>query len=512
MKKLLYFLMILATTNLTAMHSEKLPDTLPKQLTELSRDPHPKEEDVQALSEQANEIFENLMLWKRQYNLLDELFHLIIDSTTKKERKKINKAKRKCFSHYRNFSSKLKDLRIAEMDIISRDPIGAEIDAVQKLIRALNLPPTFSTVKKVRIVDATSYISGLFLDKEWKDHYLSTLNSDSPDIDIEETFSDFVEDRRKVTFSDPVLKSTILSHMIHGSENHVYRNLMISCIARNTARHPLSYRYPYYVDGQIIQNKSENFGIVRDNRSHVTCNNVIGLDTCSDERTHNKTLFQSAYSQIGYETDCFHYVDDQESIFFHEVGHAIDISPNRSFIMDICDYPTFYAASSFLDLDITDLESKATFFNFPVLFTKSNYEALNQTKICFTSPKEIWQLFGIYMLLDGSYKNILYINKMSDFALKTSLGKPIRMDHLGKAWKDLQQYLLELRDKGRVAVKYRLPLEAYAALMDVCGFNLCGYVLKLMHPYGLYSVLHNEYRLNHRTNRFNSREQPRQSH
>lgn len=97
------------------------------------------------------------------------------------------------------------------------------------------------------------------------------------------------------------------------------------------------------------------------------------------------------------------------------------------------------------------------------------------SKFLFKSgtPGEIWQIFGLaYIKVKG--KSILYINKLSDFALSASLGIPIRFDHFGmenreEALKPFSNYLT-INGPNR---------EVWDALLRVYGSSLKEYESRL---------------------------------
>ena len=84
---------------------------------------------------------------------------------------------------------------------------------------------------------------------------------------------------------------------------------------------------------------------------------------------------------------------------------------------------------------------------------------------------------------------------MSDFALSLSKNTPIRMDHSGYfSFDELKAE--SASDKPKPFVQFNLPIETYGSLIEVHGTTLSAYVLKLMYPCGISSILQNEYRLN----------------
>ena len=114
-----------------------------------------------------------------------------------------------------------------------------------------------------------------------------------------------------------------------------------------------------------------------------------------------------------------------------------------------------------------------------------------QAKLLITNNREAYQSFGTLLLEHGD-KKTLYINMMSDFALSLSKNTPIRMDHSSCQLSKLKDHISGTKSY----MEFNLPIEIYGSLMEVHGTTLSAYVLKLMYPFGISSILQNEYRLN----------------
>lgn len=124
-------------------------------------------------------------------------------------------------------------------------------------------------------------------------------------------------------------------------------------------------------------------------------------------------------------------------------------------------------------------------------------------QMMLNSPGEIWQIIGL-ACVKSKNGTTLYINELSDFVLSLNLGTPIRADHLGGLTENRMAIF------APTYAKFRLNFELYDALFKIYGSSLNEYLDKLsngksttlemyisnlLYPYGLSSLLKNEYRL-----------------
>ncbi|MCR4623253.1 MAG: hypothetical protein K5780_01155 [Alphaproteobacteria bacterium] len=367
--------------------------------------------------------------------------------------------------------------------MISREPKKSEEAAISKFVQALNLPSAYFWNEgrdHVRIIDGSSYINGLFLDRSRKDYYLSFLSDLEADLPLENSL--------------PKIPKTDFNRVIDQTRNSLtYRTLMVSFLARNEAKLPISARYPTAKDGEmIIPSENQGIRLASNERSYMKVDE-LGLNL-SDVRSYFRTLFASSYSNKVLAEGTYPFFSNSEFILFHELGHYIDHWASSELFAKVSKGLSYLPAAAFLNLDTTNLENKLALPNLP---QQANQDTLNDlfylAEMHFDSTPEIWQILGLKLFEDSKGNKTLYINKMSDFFLSCELGMPIRMDHSGIGISSIQMLI---KPGTIVEAKYRLPLEAYGALMDVGVYSFGGYVLRLMYPYGLSSLLKNEYRLN----------------
>lgn len=127
-----------------------------------------------------------------------------------------------------------------------------------------------------------------------------------------------------------------------------------------------------------------------------------------------------------------------------------------------------------------------------------------RSELTFSGISEVWQILGL-SCVENKDKSILYVNELSDFALYSSIGFPIRFDHCGGANTDNSALFYPSYIKVG-----NINWELYDTLFKLHGSNLNEYLGKLtngksttleqyafnlLYPYGLSSLLKNEYRL-----------------
>ena len=403
-----------------------------------------------------------------------------------------------------NFET-FKNIALNEVETISREPNKHEASAVSKFVAQLSAP-----IDEVRIIDATSFINGLYLDRQRKDYFIQLLSNDNEE-DIHQLFREFAD---KTEFSDLVLKNKVLDWMIKGSNSSdVYKNLMISYIARTEAIRSICARYLF--PQHDWYNKIEWCEI------SASCDKVIYVP-----RAYNYYVFHSCFNSHQTirqtKSNFFEYIGDMEYVLFHEIGHSTDFF-SRVMLYTKLDKtieqiaPDFFNLTTYVDrFDAirdelkkemeTDLSDPSEQNNINIFinnfknideyldYIRNNLDnKLIQSLVLINHAMEAYQIFGT-LLLENDNKKTLYINMMSDFALSLNKGTPIRMDHLGFDSFNLQSFLSD--DNFDQCIQFNMPIESYGSLMEVHGTTLSAYVLKLMYPFGISSILQNEYRLN----------------
>ena len=393
----------------------------------------------------------------------------------------------------------------------------------------------------MRVIDARSYINGLYLSRAEKDNFLKALTSDEEllrQVDI------FCENHKFVDMSsqllnnlhsgitempndlknNPVLKSSVRSHLLDDSrKSRVYREAMISYLARERA-------FDFVSDHYSTPNKFKDKLIAKYTEGKF---NFLGVLCYQYALGYVNSLFGS-FNSIPEPSAPWPFVLDPKLIFFHEVGHVKDFFSTANLwmgmdrtikilpkLVDIkADIDVFDQIQSYLLEELSQdmetlqylknkLKTKETDLDKILDSWRSNLtNPVFMSEFSLDNSCEAWQIFGVFF---SSYNNgssfidTLYINKMSDFALYIDLGMPIRCDHFGFIETvDLKEELDDnkkekqefIGDDFKEMLEYTLPLESYGSLMEFHGTSMQAYVLKLMYPYGLISQLQTEYRLN----------------
>lgn len=503
-------------------------------------------------------------LWAMNPNKVFELAHC--ENPTKQQVQALYDAWDKCMDDYRKWykianeesekdpnseeskkaCEKSEELRIElqtylnnEQEVISY--WGTSKTVLDKIRNSFSTNETY--VYNVRVIDARSYINGLYLSRAEKNNFLNALTSDEEllqQVDI------FCENHRFVDMSSQLLnnlffnkreilddlkynfalESSIRYHLLEDSKkSRVYRETMVAYLARECA-------FDFISDHYVAPNRFKDRLIVK----------------YSEGMIHRPTKVLCYQYTLGYVNSLFRNVDsipganspwqftlDPKLIFFHEVGHINDFFSIANFWMDMDHTAKILPALVNIkaDLGIFDqirplLSENLGKDEHTLLYIKSKLKT-NETDLdkildllkanlsdpffvsefSFENSSEVLQILGVFFSSFNSNKNTfidtLYINKMSDFALFCEQGLPIRCDHFGSIEtiytkdefnNDKSEKRKFIKSKLREMLKYDLPLESYGSLMEFYGTSMQAYVLKLMYPYGLISQLQTEHRLN----------------
>ena len=437
--------------------------------------------------------------------------------------------------------SKLDDYFHNELREVSRFPSPKEENDLKNIRRYFDLKYV-----NIRIVDANSYINGLYLSRERKNSFIKALTSDeelSKLVDKfcdEFKFMDMTSDLYKELCADKVdlsmdlklnsmLESDVRSHMLNDSKkSKVYRELIVSYLARTNA---FNFVSDYYISPNRLKNR------LVANWKEAALIGASGTICYSYENFYGASLFKHFSSlpqdEIYYPWYC---PMKPSNVFFHEVGHALDFFSQTMTRSDhtletvypkLVDIRVNHAAfdeqrekilkafsedPESLSFTKESLRTEETDLNSITDLLRENLtRPIFQSNFLITSSAEAWQIFGIfleshkkpYIYSTGektfSYSDTLYINKMSDFALNCDMELPLRCHHLGMSDNDyiaLKKNPKAEKSPLRSIIEYHVPLNTYGALMQIYGTSMQAYVFKLMYPKGLTQQLQTEYRLN----------------
>ncbi len=500
----------------------------PEKVFELARCENPTEQQLKTMYDAWDKCLEDRRKWCD-----------IADEEYKKD---------PCSEEYKKACKKSEELNIElqtylynELTVISRNIFSEEESIVNNIRHSFSIKGKTS-VYNVRVIDAESYINGLYLSRAEKNYFLKALTSDEEllrQIDI------FCKNHRFVDMSsqllnnfdsgsaevpgdlknNPVLKYSVRSHLFDDSKkSRVYREAMVSYLAKECA-------FDFVSDHYCAPNKFKDKLIVRDTEGKF---NFLGVLCYQYTFGYVNSLFRSVNSIPGSNAP-WQFILDPKLIFFHEVGHARDFFTTSLSWMGMDQtakiLPKLIKIGA--DTDVFDqirpvlleglnrdvetlqylkgkLKTKETDFNKILDLLRLNLtNPVFMSEFSLDNSCEVWQILGVFFSSFNGRRNTfidtLYINKMSDFSLSCDLGLPVRCDHLGfietsdttiELDNDRKEKRKFMKNKLEEMLEYDLPLEAYGALMEFYGTSMQAYVLRLMYPYGLISQLQTEYRLN----------------
>lgn len=513
---------------IVALLSSDLWAMNPSKVFELAYCENPTEQQVQMLHNAWDECLEEQRKWCKIAN--EEYKKNPYSEEYKKACEKSEKLNIELQTYLHN-----------ELSVVSRDIFSETGSAIDNIRRHFSTDETH--VYNVRIIDACSYINGLYLSRSDKNSFLKALTSDEEllrQVDVfcrnhrfvdmssqllnnlESGISEMPNDLR----NNPILKSSIRSHLLEDSKkSRVYREAMVAYLARERA-------FDFISDHYVAPNRFKDGLIVKysEGMIHLSTKVLCYQYTLG----YVNSLFESINSIPGLSAP-WQFILDPKLIFFHEVGHINDFSSVANSWIDMNRttkiLPTLVNIKA--DLGIFDqirplLSEGLSKDEYALQYVKSKLKT-NETNLdkildllranlsdpffisefSFENSSEVLQILGVFFSSFNSNKNTfintLYINKMSDFALFCEQGLPIRCDHFGyietiDTRDELNDDKIEKRKfikiKLREMLKYDLPLESYGSLMEFYGISMQAYVLKLMYPYGLISQLQTEHRLN----------------
>ena len=246
--------------------------------------------------------------------------------------------------------------------------------------------------------------------------------------------------------------------------------------------------------------------------------------TCDRDKVFQNSFFHNLASQKKTETGTFATSYDDIYIPYHEMGHSLSA--------DFFRFTSAFGIDDTIKL-ITALSNNLTFnenaLNAFFEHLKTAPAEMNvQEKLIYRLPRsiyehgqsldelkteiaqlgtsnegivqllhlnsvEIFQIIGLAMVKHGE-RNILFINSLSDFALATELGQPIRADHSSFALNpEKQEYGFLLSNIP--FVNHSLNLNLYGAMLKIYGSSMQKYVLSMMYGDKLVQTLKAEWTL-----------------
>ena len=378
--------------------------------------------------------------------------------------------------------SKMTEPALDEVNLISRPPKPEEQEAVEKVKNALKL----SDISEVRIIDAESYIRGIYLSDSDRQFFLNWLHDadHAKDAALFDKYlskfnfpNQFMNENHELEIKDlnssnEGLKQKIQEMIAKSSlESKTYRELMICFFARASSIQSVCSRLAY---GKCLNEIFEG---------EMSCYSPAGIALRSNgEGRSERTFIESS------------------QVFFHECGHSLDLFSAKfdsdkanetmsTIAPKFFNFSVYESLCSFLKMQIEKDPSflaklQKTFGKIKsiddfIACVKSNVDVF-LASFLMESSAEVWQIFGVALLTNGyiSYleetvhtsteditslrlekpinRRILLLSRMNDWPLSLDLNCLIRGDHLGA-------------EATLPFFHYQLPTEVYDALMNFHG-------------------------------------------
>lgn len=314
-------------------------------------------------------------------------------------------------------------LALAEMPNVSRTPTNTESSTLNELFNVLDL--TMDTT--VRVLDAESFINGLYLSSDRKSYYLSLINGENNDDNIDKIVLEFQNARNiKYSSSSNYIKEYIEAWIRFGSQRSlIYRNLIVAFLAKTEACPFVTSILTDVFNYQHFKNVDSSLMITYKENQFCFSDELLTFYFDSNFKIEGFSFFSPGM--------CCEISNSLN--FAHEIGHSLD----------------FVSRGGWWETLNSTLESVAEFLDVDTCHDLS----------------EIWQIMGIKLVKNPlTRENILYINKLSsDFALMLDMSLPIITTY--NSFSKAKNFPSEL-----------VPA-VYDALMKVYGSSLQEYVNKL---------------------------------
>jgi hypothetical protein len=412
--------------------------------------------------------------------------------------------------------SPIKEAVFSEMCGATRSPTEKEMPYVCTLISTF--ASSGEKIDQVRYMDAASLIGSMQIPDAAKKHLLSLLDTQS-----EELACSFVDDLlSRSRFSDDCFKEKILSDILDGCQkSKIYRDLFITLIARKMSLPMISAKINF---SKEVLDEPMRFENESDGRSMY---NNIQMSYNAKECLF-KSLFATFCTQKRESTNFFKFPLSKQLILFHEAGHSVSghfvasstilnmdctmkiaacflsSKINEQVVKDVCHllknastaFQEDYMESwKYLGHNCRDSKDIDTFINF-LENQISSPEKI--TAALFGKSLEVFQILGVALLRHND-ENVLLINLLSDFALYTGMGIPVRASHVvGMDCDDVNpslrnEYMLMQNCSNGSLATYRMNFELYGALLAMHGTSMQQYVMKLSFGENLAEYLKREW-------------------
>ncbi|MDR0632499.1 MAG: hypothetical protein LBF54_04715 [Holosporaceae bacterium] len=364
----------------------------------------------------------------------------------------------------------------------SRAPTPHEEHAVLSIMGLLDSCGT--PVHEVRIMDAGSLVRAMQISDYEKASILYLLDASPGEA------CSFIQQFLLITskFQDGYTKNRVVDAIVHGCEkSKIYRDAFITLIARLVAEPSISTHYIAAfaaVAGQTNRLTGPLSFLRGQSKSNYNAIHIANL-----AKTH-----RSLFGPIGNVFYDF-------LVLFHEAGHSISADfVDAASAFGLCEN-IFLISSNFMHIDVyphglnqlIQRIKNNSLFRQQILqilkkyFPETNADGLElklsdialsrymQEVLLLHKEGEIFQIKGLFAVKHGGRK-ILYVNSLSDFALYSQMGLPIRSDHLS-AYDFISQILSQI-------FIFSMNFEFHGAMLAVHGDSMESYWLRLVYGGG----------------------------
>ncbi|GHU14475.1 hypothetical protein FACS189449_11220 [Alphaproteobacteria bacterium] len=413
-----------------------------------------------------------------------------------------------------------------------------EMAASEDLKKELESGDVRIHVDEVRYIDAETSIRGMKLSEARERELINLVNlTEGADRDrrietaIEKLFTP--QNKHAFTFEDAELMAKVREDL-GANRSRTYQNLILSLIAWSEASSPKVYDEIMIHAANQPAKRKMNFTYDMTLNDHSNFYSEISL--CYQKDTLHSSLFGQS-SAIATKDGLFQHLDPKGYRLFHEIGHTI--------LGNIATADLILASDSELPIAIASklayIEANENVFLNQIDFIKEGerehpelvgpfvdeYNRENKThcdrrtakalidrlgKIYdsktkktnalalaanrFNKSEEILQITGVHCARHFNpetrmWKNILYINKLSDFALCAEMGWPIRYDHseiamehpgakMGRSSREFKPFLDKFRACGQLVKCKGINATLHDALLRASvGYGLSEYGTRL---------------------------------
>lgn len=401
---------------------------------------------------------------------------------------------------------------IHELIRASRNPLPKELEGVSELVSLIQSRGI--NIDEVRFMDALS-LTNYLTNQATKNEIIPMLLTAN-----KIACTNFIRTHlNNSAFSSDSFKSKVQRTVEQGcARSKLFRDLFVSVFGKISSG---SSRVSAQLSILAEEGSSNHMSF---EEGDWPCSRIESIIlTCDRDNVFQNSFFNGSASKKKTETGTFAAKYDDISVLYHEFGHSssaefftfttgfdIDdtikliaaLSNNLNFNEDALNafFEHLKAAPSEMHVREECISRLGTIYDHGQNLDELKSEMIQLGAsnegiawLLYLNPVEIFQIIGLALVKNGE-KNILFINPLSDFALATELGLPIRADHSSFALNPEKKDYDFLLPKVPF-VNHSLNLNLYGAMLKIYGSSMQKYVLSMMYGDGLAQALKAEWTL-----------------